>query len=73
MFSHEDLAGNVWTNPFDQPDGIDNDANGYVDDVHGWDFDGRNNSFVYDGAWRGMITPRTLPGPSAPAAPMAKA
>lgn len=38
QYGHEDLAGNVWTNPFDPVDGIDNDGNGYVDDVHGWDF-----------------------------------
>lgn len=35
---HEDLAANVWLNPFDPVDGIDNDGNGYVDDVRGWDF-----------------------------------
>jgi subtilisin family serine protease len=48
MYNHPDLAGNVWTNPFDPVDGRDNDGNGYVDDVHGWDFEGRNNT-VYDG------------------------
>jgi subtilisin family serine protease len=48
MFSHEDLAGNVWANPFDPLDGIDNDGNGYIDDVRGWDFNGNDNS-VYDG------------------------
>jgi len=48
MFSHEDLASNFWTNPFDPIDGIDNDKNGYIDDVHGWDFDGNNNS-TFDG------------------------
>lgn len=33
---HEDLAANLWVNPGEFPgDGIDNDANGYVDDVHG--------------------------------------
>ncbi len=49
---HEDLgvqpAGPIWTNPFDPPDGIDNDANGFVDDVHGWDFAANDNS-MYDG------------------------
>ncbi len=36
---HADLAGNMWVNPGEIPgDGIDNDRNGYVDDVHGWDF-----------------------------------
>jgi len=49
MFSHEDLAGNVWTNPYDPIDGVDNDGNGYVDDVHGWDFAGNDNT-VYDGS-----------------------
>ena len=49
MYFHEDLAGNVWTNPFDPVDGVDNDGNGYIDDTNGWDFAGGNNS-VYDGA-----------------------
>lgn len=49
MFNHEDLAGNVWTNPHDPIDGVDNDGNGYVDDVHGWDFAGNDNT-VYDGS-----------------------
>ena len=36
---HEDLAANIWTNPGEIPgNGIDDDGNGYVDDVHGWDF-----------------------------------
>lgn len=48
MYFHEDLAANAWTNPFDANDGIDNDGNGYVDDIHGWDFDGGDNS-VFDG------------------------
>ncbi len=47
-FHHPDLAANVWTNPFDPIDGIDNDGNGYVDDVHGWDFFNHNNT-VFDG------------------------
>jgi subtilisin family serine protease len=45
--SHPDLAGNIWTNPFDPVDGIDNDGNGYVDDKNGWDFVNNDNS-VYD-------------------------
>ena len=46
--NHPDLAANIWTNPFDPIDGLDNDGNGYVDDVNGYDFAGNNNS-VYDG------------------------
>ncbi|OGX85803.1 peptidase S8 [Hymenobacter lapidarius] len=52
QFTHPDLDGQVWTNPFDKADGIDNDGNGYVDDIHGWDFDGNNNT-VYDGGSSG--------------------
>lgn len=38
-FAQGDFAGKIWTNPGEIPDdGIDNDNNGYVDDVHGWDF-----------------------------------
>jgi len=49
MYNHEDLATNSWTNPSDPVDGVDNDGNGYVDDTHGWDFDGNDNS-TFDGA-----------------------
>jgi subtilisin family serine protease len=49
---HADLDANVWTNPYDPADGADNDGNGYVDDVNGWDFAG-NNSGVYDGGRKG--------------------
>jgi subtilisin family serine protease len=48
MDNHQDLSGQIWTNPFDPVDGADNDGNGYKDDLHGWDFDGNNNS-TYDG------------------------
>jgi len=53
QFTHPDLDANVWTNPFDVAGNrVDDDGNGYVDDVHGWDFAG-NNSSVYDGGTRG--------------------
>jgi subtilisin family serine protease len=44
---HEDLKPILWTNPKEIPgNGIDDDKNGYIDDVHGWNFiggkDGRN-------------------------------
>lgn len=48
QYAHPDLDGNSWTNPFDLVDGVDNDGNGKIDDVHGWDFYSNNNS-VYDG------------------------
>lgn len=45
--NHPDLAGNIWVNPYDAPDGIDNDGNGYIDDTNGWDFYNRDNT-VFD-------------------------
>ena len=37
--SHPDLADNIWNNRNEIPDnGIDDDQNGYVDDIHGWNF-----------------------------------
>jgi subtilisin family serine protease len=48
--NHPDLKDNIWVNPFETAgDGIDNDGNGYVDDINGWDFYS-NDSTVYDGA-----------------------
>lgn len=36
-YNHPDLRGNVWTNPGEIPgDGLDNDGNGVIDDVHGY-------------------------------------
>jgi len=43
-WTHPDLAANIWSNPGDLPDGLDNDGNGFADDVHGWDFDGGDNN-----------------------------
>ncbi|MBI4876779.1 MAG: S8 family serine peptidase [Acidobacteria bacterium] len=54
QLTHPDLAGQVWVNPHDPVDGMDNDHNGYVDDVNGWDFDGNNNS-IYDGGKKGNL------------------
>lgn len=48
--NHEDLKGKIWTNQNEIPDnGIDDDDNGYVDDVHGWNFLGnaRGENIVY--------------------------
>ncbi|NLA25752.1 MAG: S8 family serine peptidase, partial [Bacteroidales bacterium] len=39
MYTHPDLAANIWENPGEIPgNGIDDDGNGYIDDVYGWDF-----------------------------------
>ena len=47
---HEDLKAAMWTNADEIPgNGIDDDKNGYVDDVHGWNFiggaDGKNVNY----------------------------
>lgn len=42
--NHPDLAANIFTNANDPVNGVDDDSNGFVDDVHGWDFwDGDND------------------------------
>ncbi|HYO90364.1 MAG TPA: S8 family peptidase, partial [Pyrinomonadaceae bacterium] len=47
--NHEDLRDNIWHNPAEVAnDGVDNDGNGYVDDVNGWDFY-HNDKTVFDG------------------------
>ncbi len=52
---HEDLKGNIWVNPgedldgdgvvwdLDDMNGIDDDGNGLIDDLSGWDFENNNN------------------------------
>ncbi|MBI3449432.1 MAG: choice-of-anchor D domain-containing protein [Acidobacteria bacterium] len=41
---HPDLEANIWTNPGEIPgNGIDDDGNGLIDDVHGWDFANDDN------------------------------
>lgn len=42
--TQEDLKNMLWTNPKEIPgNGIDDDKNGYIDDVHGWNFLGNKN------------------------------
>lgn len=43
-YNHPSLRNSIWVNPREIPgDGIDNDRNGFVDDVRGWDFFGNDN------------------------------
>jgi subtilisin family serine protease len=45
-YNHADLASNIWTNPGEiAGNGRDDDGNGFVDDVRGWDFVGRDAGF----------------------------
>lgn len=47
-YEHPDLAANIWMNAADPQDGQDNDGNGYVDDVRGWNFVAKTNSPMDD-------------------------
>jgi len=48
-YNHEDLSSNIWTNPGEIPDnGIDDDGNGFIDDVCGWDFVNGDNDPMDD-------------------------
>jgi hypothetical protein len=44
-YTHADLNNNIWVNTREIPgNGIDDDRNGFIDDVRGWDFIGRDNN-----------------------------
>ncbi len=46
---HPDLRNVLWTNPSEQPgNGVDDDHNGYVDDLHGWNFMGAPDGTTYE-------------------------
>ncbi|MDP6629841.1 MAG: S8 family serine peptidase [Kiritimatiellia bacterium] len=58
--NHEDLAANIWINPWENPtNGVDDDANGYIDDVHGWDF-ANNDAGVYGPSHHGTHVAGTI-------------
>ena len=40
---HPEFSGRIWTNPNETLNGIDDDNNGYIDDINGWDFVNNNN------------------------------
>ena len=42
-YNHPELDGNIWVNTADPPGNGDEDGNGFVDDVRGWDFVGDDN------------------------------
>ena len=53
-YDHPDLAENIWINPGEIPNnGVDDDLNGYVDDVRGWDFFNGDNDPFDDGSGHG--------------------
>lgn len=52
QYTHPELLANAWTNGSESVNGSDDDGNGYIDDIHGWDFDANNNT-IYDGGPKG--------------------
>jgi PKD repeat protein len=62
LYTHPDLADNMWTNPGEIPaNGIDDDGNGYIDDVHGYDFY-NNDSNPMDDHFHGSHCSGTIAG-----------
>ena len=48
-YTHPDLAANMWVNPGELPgNAIDDDGNGYIDDIHGWNFINNTNDIMDD-------------------------
>jgi len=61
-YTHADLADNMWINPGEiAGDGIDNDSNGYTDDIYGWDFVNDDNDPM-DGHDHGTHVSGTIGG-----------
>jgi subtilisin family serine protease len=59
-YMHPDLIDNMWRNPGEIPNnGIDDDANGYIDDVYGWDF-AQNDSDPSDADGHGTHVAGTI-------------
>ncbi len=70
FYNHQDLQGNIWANPGEsgldatghakETNRVDDDGNGFVDDVMGWDFafdDPDPDCYIYDGKRRDRIQP----------------
>ena len=61
-YNHPDLAANIWTNPGEIAGNlVDDDNNGYVDDVHGYDF-ANNDGDPFDDNGHGTHTSGTIGG-----------
>ena len=42
--NHPDIASRIWSNPLEIINGIDDDGNGYIDDINGWDWVNTDNN-----------------------------
>ncbi|MCY7347150.1 MAG: S8 family serine peptidase [Pyrinomonadaceae bacterium] len=60
-YTHEDIAANAWTNPGEFPgNGVDDDGNGFIDDVYGYDFFYNDNNPIDDAGGHGTHTAGTI-------------
>lgn len=61
-YTHQDLAANAWINTAEQSGlpGVDDDGNGFVDDVHGWDFFYNDSDPIDDAGGHGTHTAGTI-------------
>ena len=61
-YNHADLKDNIWTNPKEiSGNGKDDNGDGYIDDVHGWNF-AENNNNVLDTDSHGTLVSGTIAG-----------
>jgi subtilisin family serine protease len=60
-YTHQDLAANAWINPGEiASNGVDDDNNGFIDDVRGWDFFYNDNNPIDDAGGHGTHTAGTI-------------
>ena len=60
-YTHEDLAANAWTNPGETAgNGVDDDGNGFIDDVYGYDFFYNEGNPYDDAGGHGTHTAGTI-------------
>lgn len=60
--NHPDLQNNIYVDPADPTDGIDNDGDGYVDNNRGWDFSGAEASLIGTPGFIGDNDPTVFSG-----------
>lgn len=56
LYTHPDLVENIWVNQNEIPDNsVDDDKNGFIDDVYGWNFNNNSNDVSIGGIgnWHG--------------------
>ena len=60
-YTHQDLAPNAWTNPGEiAGNGVDDDNNGFIDDIYGWDFFYNDSNPIDDAGGHGTHTAGTI-------------